>query len=146
MRHACQKSLYAFCSAQCRDRFLANPHLYIGHSGLKAPKQEGLEVLKQRRLHVARRLSPSQADSLIEALQAMMGIKSVTVDGDKIEIAYDLLQVTAEQIETKIAEIGLLLGEGWTEQLSRAFVHYEEELEVENLEVYKKSPFHQHRK
>lgn len=139
-----QQSHYAFCSTQCRDRFLANPHLYIGHSGLKAPKQEGLEVLKQRRLHVARSLSPSQADTLIGALQAMMGIKSVTVDDVKIEITYDLLQVTAEQIETKITEIGVQLGEGWTEQLHRAFVHYEEELEVENLEAYKKHRFHQY--
>jgi YHS domain-containing protein len=139
-----QQSRYAFCSDQCRDRFLANPHLYIGFPGQKAPKQEGLEVLKKRRLHVARSLSPSQSDSLIGALQAMMGIKFVAVDGDKIEITYDLLQVTAEQIETKIAEIGLQLGEGWTEQLHRAFVHYEEELEVGNLEVYKKRRFHQH--
>jgi YHS domain-containing protein len=139
-----QQSHYAFCSDQCRDRFLANPHLYIGFPGQKAPKQEGLEVLKKRRLHVAQFLSPSQSDRLIGALQAMMGIKSVAVDGDKIEITYDLLQVTAEQIETKIAEIGLLLGEGWTEQLRRAFVHFEEELEAGNLEVYKKRRFHQH--
>lgn len=138
------QSRYAFCSTQCRDRFLANPRLFIGFPGQKAPKQEGLEVLKQRRLHVARFLSPSQADSLIGALQAMMGIKSVAVNGDKIAITYDLLQVTAEQIETKMAEIGVQLGEGWTEQLCRAFVHYEEELEVGNLEVHKEKHFHQH--
>jgi copper chaperone CopZ len=93
---------------------------------------------------VARLLSPSQADSLIGALQAMMGIKSVAVDGDKIEITYDLLQVTAEQIEAKMTEIGVQLGEGWMEQLSRAFVHYEEELEVGSLEVHKEKHFHQH--
>ncbi|MDZ4141558.1 MAG: YHS domain-containing protein [Methylotenera sp.] len=138
------QSRYAFCSTQCRDRFLANPHLFIGFPGQKAPKQEGLEVLKQRRLHVVRFLSSSQADSLIEALQAMMGIKSVKVDGDKIEITYDLLQVTAEQIETKMAEIGVQLGEGWTEQLCRAFVHYAEELEVGSLEVHNEKNFHQH--
>lgn len=28
---------YAFCSAQCRERFLANPHLYTGYPGHKAP-------------------------------------------------------------------------------------------------------------
>lgn len=138
------QSRYAFCSTQCRDRFLANPHLYIGFPGQNAPKQEGLELLKQRRLHVARLLSPSQADSLIGALQAMMGIKSVAVDGDKIEITYDLLQVTTEQIEAKMTEIGVQLGEGWTEQLSRAFVHYEEELEVGSLEVHKEKHFYRH--
>ena len=74
----------------------------------------------------------------------MMGIKSVAVDSDKIEITYDLLQVTAEQIEAKTTEIGVQLGEGWTEQLYRAFLHYEEELDVGNLEVHKEKHFHQH--
>lgn len=136
------QSRYAFCSTQCRDRFLANPHLYIGFPGQKAQKQEGLEVLKQRRLHMAQPLSQNQTDSLIGALQAMMGIKSVTADNDKIEITYDLLQATAEQIETKMAEIGAQLGEGWAERLRRAFVHYEEELEVGSLEVHQEKHIH----
>src|SRR5574337_51480 len=34
---------YAFCSAQCKERFLANPHLYVGFPGNKAPAQEGKE-------------------------------------------------------------------------------------------------------
>ena len=140
------QSRFAFCSIQCRDRFLANPHLFIGFPGQKAPKQEGLEVLKQRRLNVARFLSPSQADSLIGSLQAMMGIKSITVNVDKIEITYDLLQITAEQIEAKMTEIGVDLGEGWMEQLYRAFIHYEEEVEVGSLEVYNEKNFHQHQK
>jgi hypothetical protein len=54
-----------------------------------------------------------------------------------IEIIYDLLQTTAEAIETKMDEIGVQLGEGWTEKLHRVFVHNVEELEVDNLEVHK---------
>lgn len=131
------QSNYAFCSSQCRDRFLAHPHLYIGYPGQKAPKQEGLEVLKQRRLRIAQPLSPDQAKKLIETLQEVMGIKSVEVDGDMIDIIYDLLQITAEAIETRIDEIGVQLGEGWTEKLHRVFVHNVEELEVDNLEVHK---------
>ena len=130
-------SRYAFCSTQCRDRFLANPHVYIGLPGQKALKQEGLEVLRQQRLCATQPLSPSQTNGLIEALRAMMGIKSVQINGDEIEITYDLLQATAEQIETKMEEIGVQLGEGWSQQLRRAFVHYEEELEVGSLEVHK---------
>ena len=130
-------SRYAFCSIQCRDRFLANPHVYIGLPGQKAPKQEGLEVLKKRRLRLIQILSPSQAENLIEALRAMMGIKSVQVNGDEIEIIYDLLQATTEQIEMKLEEIGLQLGEGWSQKLRLAFVHYGEELEVGSLEVHK---------
>ena len=130
-------SSYAFCSIQCRERFLANPHVYIGLPGQKAPKQDGLEVLKKRRLRLIQILSPSQAENLNEALRAMMGIKSVQVNGDEIEIIYDLLQATTEQIEMKLEEIGLQLGEGWSQKLRLAFVHYGEELEVGSLEVHK---------
>lgn len=51
---------YAFCSRQCQERFLENPHLYVGLPGHKAPKQEGLSVIKQRRLRLAQPLSPSR--------------------------------------------------------------------------------------
>lgn len=140
-----QGSRYAFCSTQCRDRFLAHPHLYIGLRGQRAPKQEGLEVLKRRRLRLAEPLSSSQAKALIDALHAMMGIRAVSVNDDKVEISYDLLEPTAEQIEAKMAEIGVQLGEGWTERLRRAFVHYEEECEISNLEVHEDKHIHGHK-
>ncbi len=133
---------YSFCSKQCQERFLANPHLYVGIPGQKAPKQEGLSVIKQRRLRLAQPLSSSQAKTLIESLQAMMGIQSVSVEGDSVAITYDLLQVTAEQIEEKLDEIGIQLGEGLAERLRRAFVHYEEECEIGNMEVHKASCCH----
>lgn len=126
---------YAFCSQQCSDRFVAHPHLYVGLPGRKAPKQEGVEVLKRRRLHLAGALSSDQALLLSDALATMMGVKKVFAAGDKVEISYDLLQVTAEQIEAKIAEICLCLGDGWPERIRLAFVHYQEECEVGNLEV-----------
>lgn len=135
---------YAFCSAQCKERFLENPHLYVGMPGQKAPKQEGVSVIKQRRLRLAQPLSPSQVRTLSDALQAMMGIQTVSVEGDSIVIAYDLLQATVEQIEERLAEIGVQLGEGWTERLRRAFVHYEEECEVGNLEVHQDKHVHRH--
>ncbi|MDD5242051.1 MAG: YHS domain-containing protein [Sulfuricella sp.] len=126
---------YAFCSGQCKDRFISNPHLYVGLPGCKAPKQEGMEVIKQRRLHLALRLTSEQSGVLTQTLEAMMGIKKISANGDRAEITYDLLLATAEQIEAKLAEIGVQLGEGWADRLHRAFVHYEEEHEVENLEV-----------
>ncbi len=130
---------YSFCSRQCRERFQANPHLYIGVPGQKAPKQEGMSVIKQRRLRLAQPLSPGQAEILVDALRTMMGIQSVSAEGDSVVIAYDLLQATAEQVEEKLAEIGVQLGEGLAERLRRAFVHYEEECEVGNLEARKSS-------
>lgn len=126
---------YAFCSTQCRERFMANPHLYVGLPGQKAPKQEGTEILKRRRLRLAQPLSPTQAAGVIEALRAMMGIKAVSAEERRIEIVYDLLQATAEQIEEKLAEIGVQLGGTWTEQLRRAFMYYEEECQLSNLDV-----------
>lgn len=126
---------YSFCSSQCRERFLANPHLYIGIPGQMAPKQEGVSVIKQRRLRLAQPLSPDHAKLLNESLQSMMGIQAVGIEGNSILVTYDLLQATAEQIEERLAEIGVQLGEDWPECLRRAFVHYEEECEVGNLEV-----------
>lgn len=126
---------YAFCSQQCRDRFVAHPHLYVGLPGRKAPKQEGRKVLKRRRLHLDPALSSEQALLLSDALASMMGVKKVFAEGDKVEITYDLLLVTAEQIEAKIAEICLCLGAGWLERIRYAFVHYQEECEVGNMEV-----------
>lgn len=128
---------YSFCSSQCRERFLANPHLYIGIPGQMAPKQEGKSVIKQRKLRLAQPLSPDQAKMLSEALQSMMGIQAVSIESDSIVVAYDLLQATAEQIEERLAEIGVQLGEGWSERLRRAFVHYEEERMADSMEVRK---------
>lgn len=133
---------YAFCSKQCQERFLANPHLYVGMPGQKAAKQKGLSVIKQRRLRLAQPLSSSQARVLSDALQAMMGIQTVSVEGTSVVITYDLLQATVEQVEEKLAGIGVQLGEGLAERLRRAFVHYEEECEVGSLEVHGRGHAH----
>lgn len=125
---------YAFCSPQCQDRFVTNPHLYIGHPGYQAPKQQGQEVLKRRRLSLGMALKADQADRIKQKLGEMMGLEAVTVEGDRLEITYDLLQATEQQIEAKLAEAGVALGEGWSERLRRAFVQYLEECEVDNLE------------
>jgi YHS domain-containing protein len=124
---------FAFCSLQCKERFLKNPHLYIGQGGRKAPKQEGQAVFKQRRLKLDRPLPPEMLVTVLDAVQAMMGIERIEIDGDIINITYDLLQATEEQIESEIAQAGAALGGEWSEQLRRAFVHYLEETEIESL-------------
>jgi hypothetical protein len=90
-----------------RNVFCPIPTLYMGIPGQKAPKQKGLSVIKQRRLRLAQPLSSSQAKTLSDALQAMMGIQAVSVEGDSVVIAYDLLQATAEQVEEKLTKIGV---------------------------------------
>jgi YHS domain-containing protein/copper chaperone CopZ len=135
---------YSFCSKQCRERFKANPHLYIGLPGQRAPKQEGVSVIKQRRLRLTSPLSSSHARELNEALRTMMGVQDVSIEGESVVITYDLLQATEKQIEEELAKIGLQLGEGWTERLRRAFVHYEEEVEMGSLEVHENRNIHRH--
>lgn len=127
--------LYSFCSEQCKERFQANPHLYVGLPGQKAPKQHGVSLIKRRRLRLAKPLATDESMSVRDTLQSMMGVQGVLAEGDCVVITYDMLQATAEQIEEKLAEIGIQLGKGWAERLRRAFVHYEEETEAGNLEV-----------
>ena len=113
-------SQYAFCSEQCRERFLANPRLYVGLPGQKAPRQEGVTVIKQRRMRLAHPLSETEAEAVIAAIQGMMGIKAVSAEGDKVCISYDLLEATAEQIEKTLEKAGVQLGSGLAERLRRS--------------------------
>jgi len=126
---------YAFCSQQCRERFQANPHLYIGFPGSEAPRQAGVEIIKTRTLKLAEPLSRDLADRVIDTLSAMMGIQHVEASDDRIEISYDLLQATEEQIEAAIEEAGAVLGDDLMEKIRRAFVHYFEETEAVTLEA-----------
>lgn len=126
---------FAFCSQQCKERFLANPRLYIGLPGDPAPKQAGQEVVKRRRLRLDEPLPDVDAQRLIEQVHAMMGVYAVEIEADQLIITYDLLQATAEQIEAVLQQAGARLGAGWGERLRRAFVHYLEETEADSLEV-----------
>jgi len=135
---------FAFCSEQCRERFLANPGLYVGKPGRMSIKQMGHEVIKRRRLQLAEPLPAGADEELKHTLYQMMGIKKVNFDGVRWEISYDLLQATAEQIERTITEFGVHLGGAWADRLRRAFVHYVEETELLNLENTAGSHSHHH--
>ena len=126
---------YAFCSAQCTERFEANPHLYVGTPGHPAPKKQGLVVLKQRRFVVDGVLDEAQAKHLQAQINAMMGIESLQVNGAEVVVTYDLLQATASQIEAALEKAGAHLGNGWGETLRRGFIHYTEECEIGNLQA-----------
>lgn len=127
---------FAFCSAQCRERFLANPHLYVGLPGQPAPKQKGQTVLKRRTFMLDVPLEPDQADTVRARVGALMGIEAVEVrSGGEIVVTYDLLQATAAQIEAAFEDAGARLGAGWAERLRRNFVSYSEECEIGHLQV-----------
>ncbi len=133
---------YAFCSEQCKDRFLANPHLYTGLPGKKAAGQQGKEIIKQRRMLLSAPLDAGQAELVKQALLAMMGISEVCIEGNAIKIQYDLMQVTADQIADKLALIGTELGGGWMDRLKLAFIAYQEECEIGSLEVANRKRCH----
>lgn len=126
---------YAFCSAQCKERFQANPHLYIGFPGKKSPAQKGANVVKQRIMVLTEPLDALQSEQVKRELIEMMGIRRVCIEGNKLEIQYDLMQVTAEQIASKLVQIGAELGGGWIGGLKWAFINYLEEREIDSLEV-----------
>ena len=130
-----QNCHYVFCSDQCLERFQLNPHLYIGYPGSESPKHAGVVVLKKRRLKLAEPFPQEVSDQFIEYIEAMMGINTIEINGNCIEITYDLLQATELQIEKKITEAGIVLGDDLTEKIWRAFVHFTEETEVESLEA-----------
>jgi YHS domain-containing protein len=135
---------FAFCSLQCKERFLANPHLYIGEPGQKSPKQEGRKVIKRRRFQLTEPLTDTMAAHVSDEIRSMMGIKQIIVNGAMIEITYDLLEATAEQIESRLETIGASLGYGWGQQLRLGFAHFLEETELDSLEVPPSTHLHNH--
>lgn len=104
-------------------------------------------LLKRRRMHLQAPLTLKHAQNLKRALSAVMGVRDVDLDADQcvLEVTYDPVQATAQQIEQELARVGARLGGGWAERLRRAFVHYLEETEVESLEVRPGSAGHGHR-
>ena len=134
----------SFCSDQCFERFNTNPHLYVGVPGQHAPKQQGTRIIKHRCFRLESPLPNEQAQVLSDAINAMMGIEKIAIEGRIVRVTYDLLEATAEQIEKSIIEVGVLLGGKWTDKLIRAVTHYAEDCESANLEVIEKRYPHLH--
>jgi len=133
---------YSFCSQQCHDRFVGNPHLYIGKPGKPSPKQQGKSIIKRRILKFDSNIPDEVSKELILVLNNMMGIKNVLVEKNVICISYDLLEATAEQIENTILETEKKLSASWLEKIKNAFIHYSEEMELDNLEHQESSDGH----
>jgi len=122
------KMYFWFCSEQCRERFVENPALYASK-----PAGEQKEILKKRTLHLAGPPDEEVTKLLTSYLADLMGVKEVSVEGERLHISYNLLQVTEAQIEEALTEAGLQLDDSWRERLRRAWVHDTEEIELENL-------------
>jgi len=123
------KMYFHFCSEQCRETFVAHPSLYM----IKAAGKEQSEIFKRRTMHLAEPLGKGGAELLSPYLTKLMGVKEVVIEGDKVRITYDLLQITEIQIEKVLAEVGVKLGGDWLERLRRGWVHDCEDNELDNL-------------
>ncbi len=129
---------FLFCSEQCKARFQLHPGLFVGCPGEKAPRQSGQEVIKQRCLRLAFPLMARKAGEIENCLQKLLGVKSVNASDDHIDITYDLLLISAEEIEEEIIECGEYLGHSLRDRLERVFIHVEEQSEISSLEVHYK--------
>jgi len=121
---------YRFCSEQCRETFIARPQLYLAGN---SPKKAGRTIVKRRMFSLDQPVTSDQAQRLTEALNQLMGVRNVRIENQKIAIIYDLLEVTAEQIERILEDTGSGLGSGWAKRLKRGWIHYTEENELDNL-------------
>jgi hypothetical protein len=63
-----------------------------------------------------------------------MGIHKVHIVDMTIDVIYDLMEVTAEQIEERLVCIGIKLGDAWPRRLRRGLIHMLEETEVSSME------------
>ena len=76
--------------------------LYVGLPGHIASAQQWQEIIKSRRIVLSISLDAMQAEQVKRVLFEMMGIHEISIEGDKIEIQYDLIQVTVEQIADRL--------------------------------------------
>lgn len=135
---------FAFCSAQCLERFNTNPHLYIGYPGERAPVQEGETSMKRRQLELIEVPGTRIASHIIACLQAMMGVEKVSITGAKLRITYDLLQATARQIESVIEGAGGRLSRSGLARLRYALIEIFETMELDSRELPPQHRGHRH--
>ncbi len=121
---------YHFCTVQCRENFLARPALYIGK---EPPMREGRAIIKRRKFKLDRPIAGMRREDLLTALNQLMSVRNVSIEGDELSIDYNLLEINAGQIEAVLAQAGAEMGAGWAERLKRGWVNFTEENELDNL-------------
>lgn len=123
-----------FCSNQCLDRFHQRPSLYIGdpkHG--KSAKQHGIRVNKQRVIRLELPDNDEFKIKLIKDLTSLMGITQARINQNRLEIEYDLVQVSLEDIEKFIMAAGVNIEQSWLDKVHDALIHFSEEGQLDNL-------------
>jgi YHS domain-containing protein len=122
------KVYYHLCSDQCKETFIAHPRLYTGKPGADRRVK-----MKCRMLKMGKPMSADEKTLTSDHLHHLVGIKKVDIKGSHLYVTYDLLQITEMQIEQALQEAGAKLGGNWLHKLNRAWIHYSEETELDNL-------------
>jgi YHS domain-containing protein len=122
------KMTFHFCSEQCRENFLDHPGLY---SSGRARQHGG--IIKRRRLRLSTHLPREDAELVKQRLRAMMGVHEIEIEGWRLTIRYDLLQLKLAQIEKAFEAMDAGLDNGWWQRLRRAWVHNTETNELNNI-------------
>lgn len=125
---AYHKLVFHFCSEQCRETFEATPQLYA--SGVI---EKRTPLLKTRKLRLAKQCDADEVKVLETYLLEMMGVTDAHIQGDYLQISYDMLQVTLVRIEQLLNKIEAGLDNSWWQRLRRGWVHNAEENELGNL-------------
>ena len=103
----------SFCSDQCFERFNTNPHLYVGVPGQHAPKQQGTRIIKHRCFRLESPLPNEQAQVLSDAINAMMGIEKIAIEGRIVRVTYDLLEPQQNRLKKALSRWAyFLVGNG----------------------------------
>jgi len=77
-------------------------------------------------------LFTGQRDGIQKILGEMMGVESISIEEGDLAVSYDLLQVSASQIEAQLDSAGYTLNRGWLHRLRRSWIHEREETELAN--------------
>ena len=118
---------YHFCSAQCAQNFSRRPRLYLND------QTEGKALIKRGRLEFQDELSDAMQQKIRQTVAAMMGIHDVSVSARRMNVVYDLMQVTSEQIEARLMAADVSLDKNWQQRMRLAWHHYTEENELDQL-------------
>ena len=122
------KTIYVFCSLQCRETFEARPLLYTS-----VQSRDHNEVIKSRRIRLIKPLEPELAEAITEYMQILMGFKECHTHNRWFTIRYDLLQLNLVQIERTLNEVGVYFDKSWWHKFWLACLCSMEETELDNL-------------
>ncbi len=122
------KMEFQFCSAQCKETFMLNPTLYS--SGFK---ENRMEIIKKCWLLLDQKNETMSLPRVENSLKSMMGVKTVLFDMPRLELAYDLMQTSLNQIIKELIKEDVCLDHGILSRMKRAWIIYKEKNEIDNM-------------